>query len=286
MAKIGIIGGSGLYDFEGFAAREERKVETPFGAPSDAYILGTLGGVDVAFLSRHGRGHRLSPSEIPFRANIYGFRALGCERVLSVSAVGSMRRKIKPGDLVFVDQFIDWTRARERSFFGQGAVAHVAFADPCCATSREALLAAAEEEVVPHHRKGTYICIEGPQFSMRAESELFRSFRVDVIGMTNMPEAKLAREAELCYATIALATDYDCWNTEAGHVTVEEVVKTLLGNVAKAKRVLARAIPVLARAPRDCACKDALKNAIMTDPKAIPAETKKRLGLLVERYLG
>ena len=286
MAKIGIIGGSGLYDFEGFEAREERRLDTPFGAPSDAYVIGKLGGADVAFLSRHGRGHKVSPSEINYRANIYGFRALGCERVVSVSAVGSMRRRVRPGDLVLVDQFIDWTKTRKTTFFGDGVVAHVAFAEPCCGQVREGLTRACEEEAVRFHRKGTYICIEGPQFSMRAESELFRGFGVDVIGMTNLPEAKLAREAELCYATVALATDYDCWNEAHATVTVDEVVKTLLENVAKAKRVLARAIPALAAAPRACKCGLALDGAIMTDKGQIPAEAKKRLGLLLERPLG
>jgi 5'-methylthioadenosine phosphorylase len=285
MAKIGIIGGSGLYDFEEFQAREEKRLSTPFGAPSDAYILGTLGGVEVAFLSRHGRGHKLSPSEINYRANILGFKLLGCERVLSVSAVGSMRRKIHPGELVMVDQFIDWTKTRERSFFGQGCVAHVAFAEPICGAAHDALVEAAEAEEIPHHRKGTYICIEGPQFSMRAESELFRTFGVDVIGMTNLPEAKLAREAELCYATIALATDYDCWNEEHANVTVEEVIRTLTDNVQKAKRVLARAVPALAAEARTCACGKALESAIMTRPDAIPAEARERLAAVIGRLV-
>lgn len=286
MAKIGIIGGSGLYDFEGFEAREEKKLDTPFGAPSDAYIIGRLGGIEVAFLSRHGRGHRLSPSEIPFRANIHGFKQLGVERILSVSAVGSMRRKLIPGELVVVDQFLDWTRGRPRSFFGDGVVAHIPFADPCCEGVREALIESCRLEAIAFHRRGTYVCIEGPQFSMRAESELFRSFKVDVIGMTNLPEARLAREAELCYGTLALATDYDCWNEEHATVTVAEVVKTLAENVAKAKKVLARVIPALADQPRACRCGEALRNAIMTDPKVIPAEAKKRLALLIGKYVG
>jgi 5'-methylthioadenosine phosphorylase len=283
--KIGIIGGSGLYDFEGFEAKEERRLETPFGAPSDAFVIGKLGGAEVVFLSRHGRGHRLSPSEINFRANIYGMKMLGVERVVSVSAVGSMRRRVRPGDLVLVDQFIDWTRTRERSFFGDGIVAHVALAEPCCGAVREHLARACEDEAVRFHRKGTYVCIEGPQFSMRAESELFRSFGVDVIGMTNMPEAKLAREAELCYATVALATDYDCWNEEHASVTVDEVVKTLLENVAKAKRVLARAIPALAAETRACRCGSALESAIMTSKDAIPGAARERLALLIGKRL-
>ncbi len=286
MSMIGIIGGSGLYDFEGFSAREERTLDTPFGKPSEAYVIGKLGGTEVAFLSRHGRGHRRSPSEINYRANICGFKLLGCERVISVSAVGSMRRRIKPGDLVMVDQFIDWTKTRERSFFGDGCVAHVAFAEPCCPAVRRALKAAANEQAIRYHGRGTYICIEGPQFSMRAESLMFRRLRAHVIGMTNLPEARLAREAELCYATIALATDYDSWNEEAGHVTVEEVVRTLKDNVDKAKRVLARAVATLAGEARECACGHALANAIMTDPKYVPAAAKERLKLIAGRYLG
>jgi 5'-methylthioadenosine phosphorylase len=285
MARIGVIGGSGLYDMEGFLGREEVRPETPFGAPSEAIVLGTLGGAEVAFLARHGRGHRLLPTEIPFRANIWALRALGCDRVVSVSAVGSMKEAIAPGTLVFVDQFIDRTVKRATTFFGEGVVAHVAFADPVCAEVRAALAAAARAEAVPHQDRGAYVCIEGPQFSTRAESFAYRALAVDVIGMTNMPEAKLAREAELCYATIALATDYDCWKEHEEAVSAEAVVRTLLGNVAKAKKVLARAIPALAAAPRTCGCGRALAGAIMTDPARVPPFARERLGMLVGKYL-
>ena len=286
MARIGLIGGSGLYDMEGFSAREELLVETPFGSPSDAVVLGRLGGVEVAFLSRHGRGHRLSPSEIPYRANIFALRQLGCDRVISVSAVGSMKESIPPGTLVLADQFIDRTFRRPSTFFGEGVVAHVAFADPVCADARRALAAAAREEKVPHQDGGTYICIEGPQFSTRAESLTYRGIGVDVIGMTNLPEAKLAREAELCYATIALATDYDCWKEHEEAVTVDAVVRTLRENVSKAKRLLLRAVPALAKAPRACACGRALEGAIMTDPRRVPESARKKLGLLIGQYVG
>lgn len=285
MARIGIIGGSGLYDMEGFAAREEVALETPFGPPSDAIVLGTLEGAPVAFLSRHGRGHRLLPSEIPFRANIWALKKLGCERVVSVSAVGSMQESIPPGTLVMVDQFIDRTVRRPSTFFGDGVVAHVAFADPVCPDLRAALAAAARREGIDHRERGTYVCIEGPQFSTRAESFAYRALGVDVIGMTNLPEAKLAREAELCYATIALATDYDCWKEHEEAVTVETVVRTLRENVSKAKRLLRGAVPGLAAAPRACACARALENAVMTAKEGIPAAARARLSLLFGRAI-
>jgi len=284
--KIGIIGGSGLYDFPGFSAREEKAVHTPFGAPSDAFVIGQAAGHEVVFLSRHGRGHRRSPSEVPYRANIYGMKALGVDRLISVSAVGSMRKKVRPGDLVFVDQFIDWTRTRERTFFEDGIVAHVSLAEPICGRLREALIAAAQAEEVRHHARGTYVCIEGPQFSTKAESEVFRGFGVHVIGMTNMPEARLAREAEIAYATIALATDYDCWNEEAGHVSVEEVVRTVKANVEKAQRVILRAIPAIAALEPSPYVTQALDGAIMTDPSRIPAAAKERLRVIAARVLG
>jgi 5'-methylthioadenosine phosphorylase len=285
MARVGIIGGTGLYDMETFTAREEVRMETPFGAPSDAVILGKIRGNDVAFISRHGRGHRLLPSEVPYRANIWALKMLGCERVVSVSAVGSMKESIKPGMLVFAHQFIDRTWRRDSTFFGDGVVAHVAFADPVCPVIRNMLAHVARIEGFEHQDGGTYLCMEGPQFSTFAESMSYRALGIDVIGMTNLPEAKLAREAELCYATIALATDYDCWNMQAESVTVEAVVRTLEENVSKAKRVLEQLVPALAVFPRNCACKSALKNAIQTDPKAIPEEARRRLGLLIGKYL-
>ncbi len=291
MPQVGIIGGTGLYEMEGFAASRREKVATPFGDPSDEYVVGMLAGVEVAFLPRHGRGHTLLPSEIPFRANIYGFRALGCERILSVSAVGSMKEQIEPGQLVFPDQFIDRTKHRPQTFFGAGAVAHVAFADPVCPVVSAALLAAARAEGIPHHMGGTYLCIEGPQFSTRAESLLYRGFDVDVIGMTNLPEARLAREAELCYATIALATDYDCWHETEEPVTGASVMETLRRNVERAKRLLAAAVPAVAAAsavpagpPHHCECREALGSALLSPIEAIPEPTRKKLWLFLEKY--
>jgi 5'-methylthioadenosine phosphorylase len=289
MTRIGVIGGSGLYDMEGFTAREEIALETPYGAPSDAVVVGRLereagNAVEVAFLPRHGRGHRLLPSEINFRANIWALKKLGCEQVISVSAVGSMKEEIPPGTLVFPDQFIDRTTRRPSTFFGEGVVAHVGFSDPVCPRLRSMLAAAAREERIPHQDRGTYICIEGPQFSTRAESFSYRALGVDVIGMTNMPEAKLAREAEVCYATVALATDYDCWKEHEEAVSAEAVVKTLRENVARAKRVIARALPALAGARRTCGCGDALASAIMSDRANLPEAARKKLGLLIEKY--
>lgn len=281
---IGIIGGSGLYEMEGLGNIDEVHVETPFGAPSDAIITGTLGDARLAFLPRHGRGHRILPSEINFRANLYALKKLGCEWVISVSAVGSMKEHIAPGDVVIVDQFIDRTKQRPSTFFGDGCVGHISFADPICSHLAAHLADAAESTGrVKVHRGGTYICIEGPQFSTRAESFLYRSWGVDVIGMTNVPEAKLAREAELCYATLALPTDYDCWHEEEEAVSVEAVIETLKKNVEKAKEILKATI---ARIPKErtCACKDVLRYAVMTDPQKIPAETWERLSLFLEKY--
>jgi 5'-methylthioadenosine phosphorylase len=281
--RVGIIGGSGLYDLEGLTDVRWRRVRTPFGDPSDAYCIGRLGDREVVFLPRHGRGHRLIPSELPYRANIYGMKALGVEWVISVSAVGSMQERIAPLDLVIPDQFYDHTRRRISSFFEEGIVAHVAMAEPVCPDLATALHEAAAEGGARVHRGGTYLCIEGPQFSTKAESRIYRGWGVDVIGMTNVPEVKLAREAELCYATLALVTDYDVWHeTEAG-VTVEAVVANLLKNVATAKDVLRRTIPRI-RARRTCACPDLLKNAVITSPAAFPPEARRRLGLLVGKY--
>jgi 5'-methylthioadenosine phosphorylase len=277
-ATVGIIGGSGLYDIEGLRRVREIRSKTPFGAPSDVVVTGELDGVPVAFLSRHGRGHRVSPSEINYRANIYALKALGVGRIISVSAVGSMKEAIKPGDVVLPDQFIDLTKRRVSTFFEGGAVAHVGFADPICRSLHSVMAKAASEEGARIHVGGTYLCIEGPQFSTRAESRLYRRWEVDVIGMTNMPEAKLAREAELCYATMALATDYDCWHETEEAVTVDAVLTTLRDNVALAKRILRRAVPAAVNAA-PCA----LQNSVITPLANIPATTRRRLQLLLAR---
>ena len=284
MNVLGVIGGSGLYQMAGLTDRREEKVATPFGDPSDAYVLGRLGGRDIAFLARHGRGHRLLPTEINFRANIYGFKALGAGRIVSVSAVGSLKEDIRPLDVVLPDQFIDWTRHRPSTFFGGGIVAHVSLADPICSVLHGVLFEAARSCGARARRGGTYVCMEGPQFSTRAESHVYRSFQADVIGMTNVQEAKLAREAEICYATLAMVTDYDCWRPETDAVTVEEVVARLKDNAAMAGSILAHAVSRLPEA-RACACAEALRNAILTDPAAIPRESRERLRLLVGKYL-
>jgi 5'-methylthioadenosine phosphorylase len=282
-SAIGIIGGSGLYEMDGLTDVVWRRVRTPFGAPSDAYCCGRLDGRPVIFLARHGRGHRLMPTELNFRANIWGFKALGAEWVVSVSAVGSMREAIAPLDLVIPDQFFDATKRRVSSFFGDGVVAHVGMADPVCAQLATALEKAARQGGATVHRGGTYICIEGPQFSTKAESRVYRSWGVDVIGMTNMPEAKLAREAELCYATLALVTDYDVWHESHAAVSVETVIRTLMQNVATAKEVLRRLIPSVGP-PRACACPSLLENAVITNPQAFSPSTRRRLDLLIGRY--
>lgn len=283
-AAIGIIGGSGLYDIEGLSKIKHVPVRTPFGQPSDDIVLGELDGVRVAFLSRHGRGHRLNPSEINYRANIYAMKSLGVRRVISVSAVGSMKESMKPGDVVLPDQFIDLTKRRISTFFEGGTVAHVAFGEPVCASLGASLLAAARSTGATVHQGGTYICIEGPQFSTKAESNLYRQWDVSVIGMTNLPEAKLAREAELCYATVALVTDYDCWHETEEAVTVEAILATLRQNVALAKRLLRGAV-ASAASVASCGCHQALQNALVTDPTRIPAALGRKLTLLTERVL-
>jgi 5'-methylthioadenosine phosphorylase len=280
---IGVIGGSGLYELEGLTDVKWQKVRTPFGDPSDAYCVGRFAGRRVVFLPRHGRGHRITPSELNFRANIWGLRFLGAQWVLSISAVGSMKEEIQPLDLVIPDQFYDATRRRVSSFFGDGIVAHVGMADPVCPDLATALEKGANQTGATVHRGGTYICIEGPQFSTRAESRVYRGWGVDVIGMTNMPEAKLAREAELCYATLALATDYDVWHETHEAVSVEAVVRNLMKNVETAKDVLRRVIPAIPPA-RSCGCPQLLKNAVITSPNAFPPATRKRLGLLLDTY--
>jgi 5'-methylthioadenosine phosphorylase len=284
VGALGVIGGSGLYQMAGLEGRREERVSTPFGEPSDAYIQGRLAGRDLVFLARHGRGHRLLPTEINYRANIYGFKALDVERLVSVSAVGSMREELRPLDVVLPDQFIDATRQRISTFFGGGIVAHVSFADPVCADLSSSLAEAAGGSGVRLHRGGTYLCIEGPQFSTRAESHLFRSFHVDVIGMTNVQEAKLAREAEICYATLAMVTDYDCWREGEEAVSVQEVVARLNQNARTAQAILAQAA---ARLPpeRRCPCARALQDAILTDRSAMPEEARRRLRLLAGRHL-
>ena len=281
---IGIIGGSGLYDIQGLEDVRELELSTPFGAPSDALITGTYRGTRLVFLPRHGRGHRIAPNEINFRANVWALKKAGVSRIVSVSAVGSMREDIHPGDFVVIDQFFDRTRHRADTFFGNGVVAHVLFADPVCPEVRAALLAGGKALGLTMHDGGTYLNMEGPQFSTRAESRIYRQWGVDVIGMTNLQEAKLAREAELCYATVAMATDYDCWHEQHDDVTVDAVLAVMRQNVAKARALILDAVPRLL-APPKCACGSALENAIMTAPDAIPADARLRLGLLLDKYL-
>lgn len=282
-ASLGVIGGSGLYEIEGLKNVREVTLKTPFGTPSDAVRVGTLDGVSMAFLSRHGRGHRLHPGEINYRANIYALKALGVRRVISVSAVGSMKESIRPGDVVLPDQFIDLTKRRISTFFEGGIVAHVGFGEPICPTVANVLAWGGQQVGGTFHRGGTYVCMEGPQFSTKAESRLYRQWGVDVIGMTNMPEAKLAREAELCYATLALVTDYDCWHETEEAVTVEAILATLHRNVALAKQVLRVVAARVNEAPATCGCQQALKTAIVTAQDRIPAGTKRKLALLLGR---
>jgi 5'-methylthioadenosine phosphorylase len=286
-AKIGVIGGSGLYQMAALTDVEEVRISTPFGDPSDAFILGSLGGVRVAFLPRHGRGHRLLPTEIPFRANIYAMKMLGVERIISASAVGSLREELKPMDIVFPDQFFDRTRQRASTFFGGGIAAHVTFADPVCRDLCDALELAAGAELkgIDVHRGGTYLCMEGPAFSTRAESEVYRSWGMSVIGMTNLQEAKLAREAEICYATMALVTDYDCWHPEHDSVTVEMVIEYLNRNAENAQKLIAGAVARLAQAERACKCGRSLRHAIITSPDKIAPEAKERLNAIIGKYL-
>ncbi len=283
-AAIGVLGGSGFYDLPGVTELETVEVTTPFGGPSDALTSGVLAGRRVVFLPRHGRGHRLLPSEINTRANIYALKLLGATHVISVSAVGSLREAIAPGDVVVPRQFIDRTVARPSTFFGGGVVAHVGLADPVCGTVADTLVAAARGEDANVHATGTYVCIEGPQFGTRAESELMRSFGADVVGMTNLPEARLAREAELCYATLALPTDYDCWRARDA-VTVTDALAVLRANVDRARRMLAAALATLDPA-RACPCQRSLDMALVTAPDAIGAEARARLGVLISRRLG
>ena len=284
-ARIGIIGGSGLYQMDGLKVVDEMEVPTPFGDPSDKYTIGEIDGVRVAFLARHGRGHRTLPTDIHYRANIFGFKTLGVETILSASAVGSMKEKYAPTDIVFPHQFIDRTRHRPDTFFGNGIVGHVAFADPICTAVSSIAFAAGKAAGARVHEGGVYICIEGPQFSTRAESNLYRTWNVDVIGMTNLQEAKLAREAEICYATMALVTDYDCWHEGEADVTVEAILGYLRANAEMAQRIIRASVPKIAPRKRDCGCASALQFAIVTDPAIIPEKTKRDLQPIIGRYI-
>ncbi|MEW5852706.1 MAG: S-methyl-5'-thioadenosine phosphorylase [Myxococcota bacterium] len=280
---VGVIGGSGLYEMQGLQDVQKVKVDTPFGPPSDELVTGTLHGVKMVFLPRHGVGHRLMPTEIPFQANIWALKKLGVTRILSVSAVGSMREDIHPGDMVLVTQFLDRTRTRKSTYFGEGVVGHVSFGDPVCGPLHGAAVEAAKAAGARYHPRGTYVCMEGPQFSTKAESHVHRRDGADVIGMTNVPEAKLAREAEICYATIALATDYDCWHESEEAVSVEAVLAVLKANVAMAQKIIAEAVKRLPGS-RECACATAGKFAVLTDPKVIPAHRKEQLALFYGKY--
>jgi len=283
-AKIAVIGGSGLYDIEGLSDIEEVNIDTPFGKPSDTITIGKLGGVGIAFLPRHGKGHRLTPTEVPYRANVYALKSLGVEWLISVNAVGSFKEELKPGDLVIPDQLIDRTRNRENSFFGDGIVVHIPFADPFCPALSQILYDAAKETEASVHFKGTYVAIEGPAFSTKAESRLYRSWGADIIGMTAIPEAKLAREAKICYAIIAGVTDYDSWQEQSEVLVVDVILNILRQNVVTIKKIIKLAV---ARIPeeRHCDCANALKDAIATAPEHIPTEQKRKLNLLIGKYL-
>lgn len=284
MKTVGVIGGSGLYDIDGLKDVQHIDVETPWGKPSDQILTCSLGNIRIAFLPRHARGHKLLPSEINYRANIYAMKKLGVEWIISVSAVGSMKEKIAPGHVVIPNQFIDWTKNRVSSFFGEGIVAHVSMAEPVCPLLSQVLFDASLDEGATVHMGGTYICMEGPQFSSKAESELYRSWGVDVIGMTNMPEAKLAREAEICYSTIALSTDYDCWNEEHAHVNVEDIVSILKQNAELAKKIIKNAVLSIEQ-DRNCTCSKALKDAIITSGDVVPQSVKTKLDLIIKEYI-
>jgi 5'-methylthioadenosine phosphorylase len=281
---VGVIGGSGLYEMEGLEHVETLSLTTPFGAPSDSFIVGRLEGVKVAFLPRHGKGHRISPSSLNFRANIYGMKMLGVQSIIAVSAVGSMKESIHPGDMVIPDQFIDRTTGRISTFFSDGIVGHVSFADPVCPVLSQILFESGKKVGATVHKGGTYICIEGPQFSTRAESKLYRSWGVDIIGMTNLPEAKLAREAEICYATIAFATDYDCWHETAGDVSIGDVLRIVAESTKIAKSAIRLAVKQIPE-KRECVCSNALKYAVITGKKMIPEKTKKDLELIIGKYI-
>ena len=282
--RIGIIGGSGLYEMTELTGRREVKIDTPFGPPSDSFILGRLGGKEVAFLARHGRGHRILPSELNFRANIYAMKMLGVERILSASAVGSLKESLAPLDILLPEQFLDRTRGRESTFFGDGLAAHIAFADPVCPDLLHQVHQAAARAGVHTVKGGTYVCMEGPAFSTRAESLLYRSWGADVIGMTNLQEAKLAREAEICYVTLALVTDYDCWHDSHESVTVDMIVANLKRNSRNAQAIIVQTVRDMDDS-RKCACGEALKNALITDKSMIPLETRKKLEIIIGKYI-
>jgi 5'-methylthioadenosine phosphorylase len=284
VAEIGVIGGSGLYSMSGLTDTREIRLKTPFGEPSDAIVVGTLEAKPVAFLARHGRGHRLLPSELNFRANIYAMKLLGVQRIISVSAVGSLREDLRPGEFLVVDQFVDRTKGRHSTFFGNGIVAHVTFDKPTCPQLSSTLADACVSAAVPVHRKGTYVCMEGPQFSTVAEANFHRSNKWEVIGMTNVTEAKLAREAEICYATIAMITDYDCWHPQHDSVTVAQIIGTLDQNATNAQNVLREAVKTLPL-NSTCKCGSSLKHAIITDPRVIPAQAKRNLSAILSKYL-
>jgi 5'-methylthioadenosine phosphorylase len=283
LVDTGIIGGSGLYSMPGFELEEERKIETPFGEPSDPYLIGKINGKRVAFLARHGRGHRFTPSEVNYRANIYGMKVLGVERIISVSAVGSLKEEHKPLEFVIPDQFVDRTMGRKATFFGEGLVAHVGFSDPICGQMADLMEKACGEAGVAAKKGGTYLCMEGPAFSTRAESNLYRSWGMDVIGMTNLTEAKLAREAEICYVTVAMVTDYDCWHPEHDAVTVEDIIANLHKNAENAAKMVKAAITLMP-APGACSCRKALANAMITDRKVAPKATLEKLEPIVGKY--
>ena len=282
--RIGIVGGSGLYHMDGLTEIEEVTLDTPFGTPSDSYRTGVLEGHRVVFLARHGRGHTISPSELNFRANIYGFKSLGVERILSASAVGSLKEEHRPLDIVLPDQFFDRTKTRVSTFFGDGLVAHISFGDPICKNLADVVVSASQDSGVPVKRGGTYLCMEGPQFSTKAESETYRSWGMDVIGMTNLQEAKLAREAEICYTTLALVTDYDCWHPDHDAVTVADIIANLKRNSLNAQALIKSAVKLMPET-RECGCGHALHHALITDPSKVRAETKERLSLLVGKYI-
>jgi 5'-methylthioadenosine phosphorylase len=283
-AEIGIIGGSGLYSMNGLTKTKEVQVKTPFGEPSDRVVLGMLEGKRVAFLARHGRGHRILPGEINFRANVYAMKLLGVERIVSVSAVGSLMEDLQPGEFLVPDQFVDRTKNRVSTFFGEGLVAHVGFDKPTCGQVSGVLADASVHCGVMVHRRGTYVCIEGPQFSTLAEANMHRQLRFEVIGMTNVTEAKLAREAEICYATIAMITDFDCWHPEHASVTASEIIATLVGNAENAQRVLREAVRAMPE-ERNCKCGSALKHALVTDMKLVPKATRKKLDAIIGKYI-
>ena len=283
MAKIGIIGGSGLYKIDGLKDIKEVGLDTPFGRPSDKYIVGSLEGIEVVFLPRHSRGHTILPTELNYRANIYGMKKLGVEQIISISAVGSFKKELKPLDIVLPDQFVDRTnQARKATFFGEGIAGHISFADPVCPDLRRIIYDAGKALGLTMHDKGTYLNMEGPAFSTRAESYLYKGWGMDIIGMTNMPEARLAREAEICFATVAFITDYDCWHEE--EVTIDMVIQNLTRNVETAKKLIKKVAPALSR-QRDCQCQAALKDAIITDRKLIPGTTKKKLDIIIGKYI-